>query len=243
MNLKGSGAITEAQLNSSVDPCLIMDVTIGHVFDSQFQTKHITGSFCPIPSATNMQGVSVSAWLLPYLLLDNSAQILFNFFGISPTIKQRTRLDLLLIRQQMMLCLNLLPHLLNRETITDTFATTKIIFDCWHVFSKLSQLESSDGRSIRPLPQNITDGWKLLVVTIGYQCYPLTTWLHRIKVHSKIHPSLSVCSNNSTKAHQHHLLICPSVQLILFPFLNFETAEMFLNNNPNLSTSFFDRTQ
>jgi len=86
MTLTGCGVIPNAQRNFSEDTRLIMDVTIGHVFDTHHNFKPNT-LLSQIPNASNMPNIiNDSDWLSHQLLptlSDNLDQILFNFFGIS----------------------------------------------------------------------------------------------------------------------------------------------------------------
>jgi len=103
MTLTGCGVIPNAQRNFSAKTRLIMDVTIGHVFDTHHNFKpntlrNLATSKC-IKYAEHYQRQRLASPQWSPTLLDNLEQILFNFFGILPIIKHRIRLDLLLIHQ------------------------------------------------------------------------------------------------------------------------------------------------
>ena len=102
MALTGCEVIPNAQRNFSVDTRLIMDVTIGHVFNTHHNFKPSTllslSNSKQLKYAEHYQRQRLAfAPIVATTLLDNLAQIPFNFFGILPIMKQKIRLDLLLI--------------------------------------------------------------------------------------------------------------------------------------------------
>jgi hypothetical protein len=68
--------------------------------------------------------------------------------------------------------------------------------------------------------------------TTCHQYYLLSTCARKIRLYLKIRIPVRMIQRDTIQAHNQHLRICPSVQIILLPWLKIQAADIFLNNNP-----------